>query len=77
VILFRTEYDWVSTQLTNQCFKYRWLKSLEYFAASVTMVTLGTEEGMMFVEKCSIIDNVCHGREGNESDFFYMYQFFY
>ena len=32
---------------------------------------------MVSIEKCSVIDNVCHGREGSESDFCYMYGCFF
>ena len=41
------------------------------------MVTPRTEEGMVSIEKCSVIDCVCHGREGSESDFFFMYGCFF
>jgi len=69
----RARYDWVSTLVTKQSSKYRWLMFLEYFVVSVPMVTPGIEEGMVYTEKCLVIDRVCHSQEENESDFFFMY----
>lgn len=42
----KTGYDWINSLVAKQSSKYRWLESLEYFVASVPMVTPGTEEGM-------------------------------
>jgi len=64
----RTGYDWVSSLVTKQCSKYRWLESLEYFR---------TKEGMMSIEKCSVVDRVYHDRKGSESNFFYKYGCFF
>jgi len=46
-----------------------WHKLLEYFVASILLVIPETEEGIVSMEKCSVIDCVCHGREESESDF--------
>lgn len=40
---------------------------------SVTMLTKDIEEGIISLERCIAIDNVCHGREGHIYDSFYMY----
>jgi len=52
---------------------YRWNKTLESFVASMGMVSLDIQKGVVAIKKCSVIANVCHGQEGHESDFFYMY----
>jgi len=37
------------------------------------MLTRDVKEGIVALERCIAIDNVCHGREGNKSKFFYKY----
>jgi len=37
------------------------------------MLTKDIEEGIISLERCIAIDNVCHGREGHIYDSFYMY----
>lgn len=41
----KTEYDWVSNNVTSQFSKYRWLESLEYFVANVAMFILIPKRG--------------------------------
>lgn len=73
----RIGYDWVSGDVAKQSSKYRWHDSLEYFVASVPMVTREAEDGIVSMEKCSIIDRVCHGREDSGSNFFFIYGAFF
>jgi len=43
------------------------------YAAAVPMFTSGKTSFELFAERCTPIDNVCHGREGHGHDFFYIY----
>lgn len=69
----KTEYDKVNTNVTWMFSRYRLIDSLECLVASVSMPNSGAGEGIIWVEKCLTMDNICHGREGHMSDFFYMY----
>jgi len=52
-------------------------RNLGVFVASVCMVSPGSEEGVVTIEKCLVINNVCHSWEGHESNFFFMYGCFF
>jgi len=69
----RAGYDWVSHQVTHHFSKYRWSSMVESYSAAYNIFAEGVPEGVLSVERCSAIDNVCHGRECHRSDFFFMY----
>jgi len=43
------------------------------YAAAVPMFSSGKTSLDLFVERCTSVDNVCHGQEGHSHDFFYIY----
>jgi len=43
------------------------------YVVVVPMFTIGKTSTELFAEHCMPIDNVCHGREGHNNDFFYIY----
>jgi len=46
------------------------------FLGSVNMLSRAVD-GELTLECCMAIDNVCHGREGHNTDFFFMYTCFF
>ena len=53
--------------------RYRWSSMVNSYAAAIPMFTTGKTSPELFAERCSPVDNVCHGREGHDHDFFYIY----
>jgi len=47
----RIGYDWVSTQVIDQCSKYKWLESLEYFVASAPWLLPTLSKGWYLSKK--------------------------
>jgi len=66
-------YEWASTLVTSRFSRYRWSSMVNTYAATVPMFTTGKTSPELFVECCSPVDNVCHGRGGHDHDFFYIY----
>jgi len=69
----RSGYDWASSLVTSRFSRYRWSSMVETYVASMPMFTTDNTSTKMFVKRCTSIDNVCHGREGHNNDFFYIY----
>ena len=63
----------MSTQVTGHFSRYRWPSMVTTYAATVPMFTTGKTSIELFVERCTSIDSVCHGREGHDQDIFYIY----
>jgi len=72
-LLRRQGYEWASSLVTSQFSKYRWSSMVTTYAAAVPMFNSGKTSLELFAERCTPIDNVCHGREGHGHDFFYIY----
>jgi len=47
------------------------------FAASVPMVNKDGKVGIILLERCNVIDNVCDDREEAPYEFFYMYVYLF
>jgi len=56
------------------CCGYRWSSMVNTYATAVPMFTSGKTSTELFAERCTSIDNVCHGREDHDHDFFYIYR---
>jgi len=69
----RRGYEWASALVTDRFSRYRWSSMVNTYAATVPMFTSGKTSTELFAERCTPIDNVCHGREGHDHDFFYIY----
>jgi len=69
----RNEYEWASSLVTDRFFRYRWSSMVNTYAVAVPMFTSGKTSTELFAERCTPVDNVCHGREGHSHDFFYIY----
>jgi len=66
-------YEWASSLVTDRFSRYRWSSIVNTYAAVVPMFTTGKTSAELFAERCTPVDNVCHGREGHDHDFFYIY----
>ena len=69
----REGYEWVHKGVRNCFSKYRWSRLLRSWLASVYLFERGADINAVSIERVSGIDSVCHGREGFEDDFFYVY----
>jgi len=69
----RAGYDWVSHQVTRHFSKYRWSSMVNSYSAVYHIFAEGIPEGVLSVERCSTVDNVCHRRECHIFHFFFMY----
>ena len=69
----REGYDWVAEGVRECCSKYRWSRLLRSWLNSVYLFERGVDTNAVSIERVSGVDAVCHGREGFEDDFFYMY----
>jgi len=50
---------------------------VETFTASVSMLSDRATDGELTLECCIATENVCHSREGHDTDFFFMYACFF
>jgi len=66
-------YEWVSSLMTKRFSRYRWSSMVNKYVVVVPMFTLGKTSTYLFAERCTLIDNVCHGREGHDHNFIYIY----
>ena len=69
----RVGYEWVAEIPRVTTSKYRWSALLKSWLASVYIFERGADPNTVLVGRTSGIDCVCHGREGAENDFFFMY----
>ena len=46
---------------------------MESYATACRIFANSISDGSLIVEQCLAIDNVCHGQEDHDSDFFFMY----
>ena len=67
----RTEYEWETSHMTHQFLKYRRSSMVESYAASVTILFDSMVKGELTLERCIVINNVCHGRVDNNTNFFF------
>lgn len=63
----------MDSRVTQYFSKYRWAFVVYPFATSVSILTKATKVGIISIEQCSVINNVCHDREGSPNEFFYVY----
>ena len=69
----RGGYDWVSPEVTRYFSRYRWSSSVETFVTATPVLSASVKEGDIRAVRASAIDNVCHGREAQDGDFFFVY----
>jgi len=69
----RPGYEWASSQVTHHFSKYRCSYMVDSFVSNVAMLFNCASKGDLTIERCIAIDNVCYGREGHRTYFFYMY----
>jgi len=69
----RQGYEWASSLVTSRFSRYRWSSMVSTYAIAVPMFSSGKTSLDLFAERCTPVDNVCHGREGHGHDFFYIY----
>jgi len=69
----RDGYFWVAEGVRSCYSKYRWSRLLKSWLNSIYLFERGFDLDTMIVERVSVVECVCHGREGASSDFFYMY----
>jgi len=71
--LRRDGYEWVAEGVRTCFSKYRWSRLLRSWLSSVYLFERGAGSSVVSIERVSGVETVCHGREGLEDDFFYMY----
>jgi len=69
----RGGYEWVAEGVRSCSSKYRWSRLLRSWMNSIYLFERGANPSMVAIERVSAMEAVCHGREGLEGDFFYMY----
>jgi len=69
----RGGYEWVAEGVRSCSSKYRWSRLLRSWMNSIYLFERGADPSMVAIERVSAVEAVCHGREGLEGDFFYMY----
>jgi len=69
----RIGYEWAHGFVKCHFSKYRWSSMVESYAAAYHIIAEGVLEGALSLERCSAVDNVCHGQKAHGSDFFFMY----
>jgi len=72
-LLRQSGYEWASSTVTLHFSKYCWSSMVKSYATAYRIFADSVPDGAISVERCSAIDNICHGREGYHSDFFFMY----
>jgi len=71
----RAGYDWVDRRFIDIFSQYRWLSTKESLVNNATMLKKN-EVGIVSAIHYYVNDNVCHGREGVGSNFFFIYAYF-
>jgi len=66
-------YKWVSVVVRGQFSLDRWSRILNSLLQSFCVFEKGMPSDIVSLQRVSVIDNVCHGREQYDGDFFYMY----
>ena len=70
----RRGYEWVNPKVREYFSRYQFTSTLRNFLSKIYVYSPdATEEIISFRRTCAI-DNVCHGREGDEHEFFYFYE---
>ncbi|KAK7377025.1 hypothetical protein VNO80_02445 [Phaseolus coccineus] len=59
-LLVQSRYEWVYSYVIENFSKYQWSSMVGSFVASVPMLKTDVEVGIVFVERCSAIDSICH-----------------
>jgi len=63
-------YGWVAR---NQSSLFRWSRMLNSWLNCTPVIAKGVNRGIVSLERVSAMDCVCHGQEGANEKFFYMY----
>jgi len=66
-------YEWIAADVRNQSSLFRWSRLLNSWLNCIPVITKGVNRGIVYLERVSAIESVCHGQEGATEKFFYMY----
>jgi len=69
----RSWYEWVDYKVHEEFSVFRSHEKLINFASVVSIMESSGTDGIVHIECCEDNENVCHGREGFDEDFFYFY----
>jgi len=60
----RGGYEWVSKGVRLCSSKYRWYRLLRSWMNNIYLFERGADPSMVAIERVSVVEAVCHGREG-------------
>jgi len=66
-------YEWVATDVQTQRSLFRWSRLLRLWLNCTPIFEKGVKRDIIALERVTIVECVCHGREGVAEEFFYMY----
>jgi len=70
----RNNYNWVNPKVRENFSQYRYSSTLRNFLSSIYIYFPNATEEIVSFWRARAIDNVCHGREGENDEFFYFYE---
>jgi len=70
-------YNWVNSKVREFFSRYRSSYELRDFLSNTQIYSSSTDENIISFRRAENVDNVCHGREDDKSDFFYFYACFF
>jgi len=66
-------YRWVAEDVRKQYSLFRWSWLLKSWLNCIPIFDRGVRKDIVALERVSVVDCVCHGKEGATEKFFYMY----
>jgi len=65
-------YEWVATNVRTQYSIFRWSRLLKSWLNCTPIFEKGARRDIMVPKRVSVVECVCHGRDGAAEEFFYM-----
>ena len=73
----RLGYNWVNPKVREFFSRYRFSKDLRDFLSNTHIYSPNVVDDIISFRRTGDIDNVCHGREDDNCEFFYFYECFF
>jgi len=71
----KTRHEWVAADVRTQYSLFSWSCLLRSWLNCTPIFEKGAQRDIVAPERVTVVECVCHGREGSVEEFFYMYMY--